>query len=209
MHLYGANSAEAVLGETVVTLRQETRYPWDGDIRLGISPAAPKRFALRLRVPGWCREAKFSVNGTFVPAEIHKGYATIEREWRAGDEVRIGFAMPVERLYANPEVSEDAGRVALKRGPVVYCLEEVDNGFAPQRLRLAPGAPIETAYDPGLLGGAVTLSGSAMKAGDADWGGALYRTLPPTLEPVTFKAIPYHLWANRTAGSMLVWLAEA
>jgi len=209
VHLYGANRAEAVLGDTVVQVSQATQYPWDGDIRLALSPAVPKRFALKLRIPGWCREARLSVNGAFVPAETHKGYATIEREWRAGDEVRVSFAMPVERLYANPEVSEDAGRVALKRGPVVYCLEEVDNGFAPQRLRLAPGAAIETAYDPGLLGGAVTLSGSAVKAGDAGWGGALYRTAPSTLEPVPFKAIPYHLWANRAPGSMLVWLLEA
>ncbi len=209
VHLYAANTAEAVLGDTVVKLQQQTQYPWDGDIKLCVSPAEPKRFTLRLRIPGWCRDAKLSVNGETVPLWVTKGYAAIERTWQAGDEVRISFAMPVERLYANPEVTEDAGRVALKRGPVVYCVEEVDNGLVPQRLRLSPKSAIAAAFEPDLLGGAVTLSGEAVKATDAGWEGALYRTAPPTLAPVRFKAIPYHLWANREAGGMLVWLLEA
>jgi DUF1680 family protein len=208
VHLYGANTAEAVVGDTVVKLAQQTNYPWDGDVRLSLSPAAPRRFALRLRIPGWCRKSSLSVNGKAVPLDVSKGYATIIREWRTGDEVRIGFDMPVERLYANPEVGEDAGRVALKRGPVVYCVEEFDTGFAPQKLRLPADAPLVATFEPGLLGGAATLAGTAKKAVEADWPDALYRTVPPTLEPVAFKAIPYHLWANRAPGGMLVWLVE-
>ena len=208
VHLYGANTAEAVLGDTVVRLTQETNYPWDGDIRLGLSPAAPRRFALRLRVPGWCRKASLSVNGEAVQLEVSKGYATVIREWRAGDEVRIGFDMTIERLYANPEVGEDAGRVALKRGPVVYCVEETDTGFAPQKLRLPADARLAATFEPSLLGGATTLAGKAKKVVEADWPAALYRTAPPALEPVAFKAIPYHLWANRAPGGMLVWLVE-
>lgn len=208
VHLYGANAAEVVLGETVVKLVQQTNYPWDGDVRLELSPAVPKRFALRLRIPGWCRTASLSVNGEAVPIEASKGYATVVREWRAGDKVRIGFDMPVERLYANPEVGEDAGRVALKRGPVVYCVEEFDTGFAPQKLRLPADAPLVATFEPELLGGATTLAGTAKKAVEADWSTALYRTAPPALEAVAFKAIPYHLWANRDPGGMLVWLVE-
>ncbi|MFI0848908.1 glycoside hydrolase family 127 protein [Mesorhizobium sp. IMUNJ 23232] len=209
VHLYGANTTEAVLGDTVVKLAQETNYPWGGDVRLSLSPAAPKRFALRLRIPGWCRTASLSMNGETVPLEVGKGYATVIREWRAGDEVCISFDMPVERLYANPEVGEDAGRVALKRGPVVYCVEETDTGFAPQKLRLPADAPLAATFEPELLGGAATLAGEAKKAVEAGWSAALYRTAPPDLEPVAFKAIPYHLWANRAPGGMLVWLVEA
>ena len=208
VHLYAANTAELELDGTPITLSQETRYPWEGDIALHVSPASPKRFTVRLRVPGWCRKAAFSVNGETVTPEIVKGYASFSREWQAGDVIRIGFDMPVERLYANPRVRQDVGRVALKRGPVVYCLEEVDNGTAPQRLALDPDAPIEARFDPDLLGGATVLTGTASRLVDKDWGTALYRPSSPTIQPTTFTAIPYHLWANRQEGGMQVWVRE-
>ena len=117
--------------------------------------------------------------------------------------------MPVDRLYAHPAAGEDAGRVALRRGPVVFCVEEADVGTEPQRLRLPADAAIEASFDAGLLGGAVVLEGEALEAGAADWGLDLYRTERPALTPRPFRAIPYHLWANREAGAMQVWLLEA
>ncbi|MDR3472110.1 MAG: glycoside hydrolase family 127 protein [Devosia sp.] len=208
IHLYGANTAEATVDGTTVKLRQETQYPWNGDVRLTLEPDQPKRFTLKLRIPGWCRRAVVTVNGAEAEPAIRKGYAALAREWQPGDEVRLVFDMPVERLYANPNVSEDAGRVALKRGPVVYCAEEVDNGVAPQQLHLGRDTPIQAAFEPDLLGGAVTLTCRASKASTSDWGEALYRPLAPQTETVAFKAIPYHLWANRAAGGMQVWLLE-
>ncbi len=211
VHLYGANTAEAVVAGQTVRLRQTTRYPWDGDIALAISPETAARFTVRLRIPGWCRSATASLNGS--PLDLaglpESGYLAIEREWRSGDEIRVHFDMPVERVYANPNVSEDAGRVALKRGPVVYCIEEADIGFEPQQLRLPANAQIDAVFEPDLLGGAVALTGTALRGDVATWGKALYRTSRPGLQPVPFKAIPYHLWANRSAGAMLVWLPEA
>ena len=156
-------------------------------------------------MPGWCRGARFEVNGEPVQPVVTKGYATIEREWRAGDEIRLHLEMPVERLSAHPAVAQDTGRVALKRGPVVYCLEEVDNGIAPQRFILKDD-PIESEFVPDLLGGAVVLTGEAEVTSAAGWGGALYRSGPPSREPRRFRAIPYHLWANREAGGMQVWI---
>lgn len=210
VHLYGASRTNVVLGGQSVRVAQETAYPWDGDIALSLDPAAPVAFTLRLRIPGWCRTAKVSVNGETVDvAAAEKGYLGITRTWQAGDVVRIALDMPVERLYAHPAVSEDAGRVALKRGPVVYCVEEADLGFAPQSLTLGADAAITASFDPDLLGGAVRLSAPAQAADQGDWGGQLYRTSRPQTRPATLTAIPYHLWANRQAGGMVVWLRES
>jgi DUF1680 family protein len=211
VHLYGTNSAELMVGDTFVRLKQETQYPWDGDIGLHLALERPSRFTLHLRIPGWCRSAQISVNGVAVDlgACVTKGYAAIAREWQNGDEVRISLSMPVDRIYAHPAVSEDGGRVALRRGPVVYCVEETDLGGEPQRLRLPATSEISARYDAGLLGGAAVLEGTALEAEDTGWENALYRTAPPALKKRPFKAIPYHLWANREAGAMAIWLQES
>ncbi|MET0171035.1 MAG: beta-L-arabinofuranosidase domain-containing protein, partial [Agrobacterium vaccinii] len=209
VHLYGANIAELTVGDSFVRLKQETRYPWEGDIALTLSLEKASHFTLKLRIPGWCRDASVMVNGKAVDvkATTTKGYVSIVRDWQNGDEIRLSFAMPVDRLYAHPAVSEDGGRVALKRGPVVYCVEEADIGGEPQRLRLPSDAQIDARFDENLLGGAVVLETQAMEANADDWeGNNLYRTAPPRMTPRHIKAIPYHLWANRTAGAMLVWL---
>ena len=210
VHLYSQNTVDLALAGTKVILDQKTAYPWDTDIELAITPETPARFKLHLRIPGWCDGAKLSLNGQ--PLDLapitRNGYATIERIWQADDTVRLHLPMPVVRLYANPEIADDIGRVALKRGPVVYCVEQADIGLAPQRLTLAPDAVIDTCFDPDFLGGATVLTGTASAVSSADWKGTLYDTRRPATETVTLKAIPYHLWANRAPGGMLVWLRE-
>ncbi len=210
VHLYGANVAELSFGERLLRLRQDTNYPWDGDIRLQVSIDQPTSFIMRLRIPSWCREASVSVNSEVIALDActFKGYAALDREWRNGDEVRIALSMPVDRLYAHPAVSENGGRVALRRGPVVYCVEETDIGSEPQRLRLQASAELSVRYDAALLGGAAVLEGTALEADTADWANSLYRILPPALKARPFRAIPYHLWANREAGAMAIWLQE-
>ena len=152
--------------------------------------------------------ARATLNGRDIPLAPVKGYAEVSGTFKDGDELRLSFDMPVERLYAHPAVGEDAGRVALRRGPVVYCVEEADIGTEPQRLRLAPDARLEPRYDADLLGGAVVLEGEGYEAAADGFDGGLYRTARPALKPKPFRAIPYHLWANREAGAMQVWLAE-
>ena len=167
VHLYGANTAQVQVGDSAVKLEQKTSYPWDGDIALTISPEQASRFTLHLRIPGWCSSAKLSVNGQPVAAEPVKGYVSIARDWSAGDVVRISLDMPVQLLHANPLVSEDAGRVAIKRGPVVYCVEEVDNVAPPQQLTRRADPQILARYAADLLGGAVVLEGAASRASTA------------------------------------------
>lgn len=211
VHLYGESVAELDVGTHLVRLRQETRYPWDGDVRLRLTLADPAAFTMMLRIPGWCREARASVNGEAVDLSTvtRKGYAALRRTWRNGDEIRLSLPMPAERLYAHPAVGEDAGRVALRRGPVVYCVEETDVGIEPQRLRLPPDGALKARFDEGLLGGAVVIEGEALEALAEDWTDGLYRMRPPERAPRPFRAVPYHLWANREPGAMQVWLSEA
>lgn len=209
VHLYAENAAELECGRAFVRLRQETRYPWDGDIALSVGIDKPARFTLQLRIPGWCRSATVSVNGEAIDmtGKVAKGYAAVDREWKDGDQVRLSLEMPIDRLYANPAATEDIGRVAIRRGPVVYCVEETDIGTEPQRLRLPADAELSARFED-LLGGATVIEGEALEADASDWKDTLYRTAPPSLKPKRFKAIPYHLWANREPGAMSVWLHE-
>lgn len=210
VHLYGDNTAEMEVDGHFLRLRQETAYPWDGDVRLYIGLASPARLTFQLRIPGWCRGARIFVNGQDVDgaAIVGNGYAAVTREWKDGDEIRLSFDMPVERIYAHPAVGEDAHRVAFRRGPVVYCVEATDIGTEPQRLRIGRDTALTPRFDSDLLGGAVVLEGEVKEADAGDWNGRLYRTQPPTLRAKAIKAIPYHLWANREEGAMQVWLTE-
>jgi uncharacterized protein len=210
VHQYAACVVETFVAGVRLRLEQETDYPWAGRIRIRLAPERPVALTLFLRIPGWCREATLSVAGETVDAiELARdGYVGISRTWRH-DEITLDLAMPIDRLSAHPAVDADAGRIALRRGPVVYCVEEADTDMPPQRLRLPRRSPLTARFDPALLGGAVIIEGEALAASDAGWEGGLYRADAPILEPRPFRAIPYHLWANREPGAMAVWLLEA
>ncbi|MFI0843915.1 glycoside hydrolase family 127 protein [Mesorhizobium sp. IMUNJ 23232] len=210
-HLYGGISTEVTLKSGKVALREVSSYPWSGDIRIEVAPETPAEFALKLRIPGWARGASASVNGQTVavePATVN-GYLTILRRWQAGDIVDLQLPMPPERIYAHPSVPMDVGRVALKRGPLVYCVEETDNPGGPvQRLRLPRHSEITVEQRHDLFDGIVTLATEAARVGDDGWHGTLYRTDPPAETPARLTALPYYLWNNREKGSMMIWLAE-
>ena len=211
VHLYAGGRASLSLGGGTVELEQATRYPWEGEVRLAVRAAGQAPFALALRIPGWCRNASLAVNGE--PLEtaslLRRGYAWIERAWRSGDVVTLNLPMPVERIEAHPAVHEDAGRAALQRGPVVYCLEEVDNGPHLRDVVLPRDTPLDVTYDPDLLGGVVVIRGQGWRRDPAAWGGDLYRPAGSLTKAMTVTAIPYYAWANRALGEMLVWLREA
>jgi DUF1680 family protein len=210
VHLYAQSRAQLRLDGQNVTLRQETRYPWDGDVTITIGAAAPAEFGLRLRVPSWCRAPRLAVNGAPVElaGALEGGYALVRRVWWDGDTVTLELPMPVERVYAHPAVAADVGSVALRRGPVVYCLEQADHAAPPQRVLLPADAELSTRFAPELLGGVVVVEGQGAVLTDAGWEGTLYRSSPPVAQPCPIFAIPYFLWDNRAPGPMTVWLHE-
>lgn len=208
VHLYGESEARFELAGTQVTLRQETRYPWDGAIRITATLTAPTRFAVSLRIPEWATGAILSLNGAPVDlaAVDVDGYARIERDWSEGDEINLDLPLKARLLHANPLIRQDAGRVALVRGPLVYCVEETDNGAGLNRLTLT-GSSIASAKETLVpeLNGAVAIDVDAAKD-EADWGASLYREAAPARSPATARFVPYHLWDNRQPGEMLVWV---
>ena len=207
-HLYGGISTSLEVDGTRVDVREVSNYPWSGDVTISIDPAEDKAFDLKLRIPGWCRGATAKVNGEPVALDAVNGYATVHRTWKKGDTVTLDLPMPAERIYANPHVVMDIGRVALQRGPLVYCLEEADNpGGTVQRFKLPRSSDIAVRKTE-LFDGIVQLTAEAQAVDEAEFG-PLYRTAPPKEAPATLTALPYYLWANRGQGSMVVWIPEA
>jgi DUF1680 family protein len=208
VHLYIQGSAEFQIGGQTITLKQTTDYPWEGAVDLRIELETPATFGLRLRIPGWCRHAWATVQGVPVEMDADLGYLRIGRQWHPGDTVHLELEMPVERVYAHPDVIADEGRVALQRGPIVYCLESADNATPLNRVALRQDTPLETEFRSELLGGVVVVKGQAAVADVSEWGQSLYRTEPPTWQNVGIKAIPYCTWDNREPGQMRVWLLD-
>jgi DUF1680 family protein len=211
VHLYGASSARLKVGGRPVAVRQTADYLWSGRIRIAVDPVATVNFALKLRIPAWAHGETLSVNGAqFDTARRERGYVEIRRAWQKGDVVDLDLPMPVERIYSHPDVRMDVGRVALKRGPLVYCVEQADNpSLAIGRLKLPRVAELRSANRPELFDGIVGVEASGRMANAGDWDGNLYRSNPPTEEPAEMSAIPYYLWSNRGQGKMLVWIPEA
>ena len=208
VHLYGGFSASPTIQGKRVAIKEASDYPWSGDIRIAVDPEEPTTFELRLRIPGWAKRASATVNGERIALRPERGYAAISRRWSAGDVVALDLPMPPERLYAHPNVRMDVGRVALRRGPLIYCVEEADNPGGPaQRLTLPREAPLK-AERADLFGGVTMLTAPAKALAPSD-GAALYSTTPPATRDATLAAIPYFLWANREPASMQVWIAEA
>jgi DUF1680 family protein len=210
VHLYAAGCAELELDGRLVGLTVRTRYPWDGKVRLTVEPERPLRFTLALRVPGWCTGPLLRVNGEAVaPAGVvRKGYARLLRRWERGDRVELSLPMPVRRIEANPRVRMDCGRVALQRGPLVYCLEEVDNGPQLSGISLPRGARLKGEHRPDLLGGVTVVTGAARRLAASGWGTELYRPARRSGRAVRMTAVPYYAWCNRRPGEMLVWVRE-
>jgi DUF1680 family protein len=143
-----------------------------------------------------------------MPVDQHKGYVRVARRWQTGDSVVLNLEMPVQRIWAHPELRDDNGCVALQRGPLIYCLEEVDNTVPFHRIRLPEAAELESHFDPSVLGGVVVIQGSTSVLETEDWVGELYRAAPAKRHLSTLVAIPYYAWDNRQPGEMRVWIRE-
>lgn len=186
VNLYMGNTAEVKVGKKNVTLTQKTDYPWDGAIALTVGTKSPVQTQMRLRIPDWCKNYTLAVNGKAVEAPVEKGYAVIDRKWKNGDTIELVLDMPVEVVAADPRVKENEGRRAIQRGPLVYCIEEVDNKVDFDDLKISEDAAFTTEFKPDFLRGVVTITAKT--------------------ENQTLNYIPYYTWDNREAGGMKVWV---
>jgi len=199
VNLYIGSQTTVAVGGADVRLRLETRYPWDGAVRLHVDPARPARFTLMLRVPGWVRgepvpsdlyryldaapgAATVRLNGAPLAAAETDGYLALTRDWTGGDLIELEFPMPIRRVLAHPAVSDTAGKVALERGPLVYAAEGIDNDGRALDLTLPDDLSLRAEYRPDLLRGVTVIRGDG------------------------FMAIPYYAWGHRGVHEMAVWL---
>ncbi len=208
-HLYLAGDFSCRLDGTPVKVTLEGNYPWNGELSFTVSPESPARFTYALRIPGWCMgEYSLKVNGEAVSEQPRDGYAYLTREWKPGDTITLSLPMKPRRVWAHPKVREDAGKTAVQRGPIVYCLEEADNGKDLHRVLLPRNSEFAEEFQPDLLGGVMTLRCKALEEeGETE---SLYTFCPPRAEKereLTF--IPYYAWANRGEGEMTVWVRDA
>jgi DUF1680 family protein len=188
-------------------LQQATTFPWDGAVKITMQRTPSASTSLMLRVPAWCKDESVAINGKTVSApEKARGYIRIDRAWKPGDVVELTLPMPVERVHANPAVQADIGRVALMRGPVVYCVESADNGDNARRMILQDG-PLTAEVRPNLFGGVVVIRGKATVEESAHPDKQLYVTQKDATSKVQqVTAIPYYANANRGPVQMSVWL---
>ena len=185
VNLYIGNTGQIRIGETDILLTQETDYPWDGSVKLTISTSQPLEKEIRLRIPDWCKTYDLSINGKRINVPKEKGYAVI-KDWKSQDVIALDMDMPVEIVAADPHVKENFDKRAIQRGPLVYCMEEIDNPEYFDQIQLSPSTTFQTAFVSDILNGIKTIktNGKAQSA--------------------TF--IPYYAWDNRKAGKMRVWI---
>ena len=207
MNLFAQSSAVINLDKKLsVKIAQETQYPWDGQVKITLNPEKAGTFALRLRIPGWAQNQPVPgdlysystsekdlvlvmVNGAIFQYKSEKGYAVIDREWNQGDVVNCSLPMRVRRVEANTKVADDLGKTALERGPIVYCLEGIDNPAIDQ-ISISSNTALTSSFNGELLSGITIISGS------------------DKTDNVKFTAIPYYVWNNRGADKMKVWIPK-
>ena len=207
-HLYLAGELDCTLSGVPVHIELDGNYPWDGKLSFTVSPQSPVTFTYGLRIPGWCEEEYIlRVNGEVTEQQPENGYVLLEREWQPGDTVTLSLPMRAKRIWANRNVREDVGKVAVQRGPIVYCLEEADNGAELHRILLPRDSGFTAEFQQSLLCGVVTLRCTArIEDGETE---ALYTTRPPEArETKELLWIPYYAWANRGEGEMTVWVRD-
>lgn len=217
VNLFVEVSGTVKMGKTSVRLKQKTRYPWDGRVKITVELERSAEFSICVRIPGWSqgkpvpsdlyrylnksdKEMALKVNGKSIAPDIEKGFARVSRTWKKGDVIELNLPMPIRRVVSNEKVEANAGRVALERGPIVYCAEGVDNGGQVFNIVLSDDVPLEAKYREDMLGGVTVIRGKARGLYSSEDGKSV------ETKEQEFVAIPYYAWSHRGVGEMAVWL---
>ncbi|MCW3096017.1 MAG: putative arabinosidase [Chthonomonadaceae bacterium] len=216
VHLYADSSADLTLpGGDAFAFDAETAFPWDGNMTFTVRRAPARPVSLHLRTPWWAESALFAVNGQSEGEwDVDGDYIIIEREWKPGDVVTLELEMTIQRVESHPHVLANRGRVAIQRGPLIYCVEQADHPTADVwDIALPDDAEISAEFLPDLLDGVTVLRTQGVATDPSEWDGALYapylRHSDMETHLVDIVAVPYFAWANREAGPMQVWIPTA
>lgn len=205
---YIDSDAKLALAAGEVEIVQRTNFPWDEQVAFEIKNNSKSQAKIGIRLPGWSAEVEISINGAPVELVSEKGYHYITVDAGASVGVKLTFSMPILRNYCNPLVSEDIGKVAISRGPFVYCLEGVDNGTELNCLRLPDDSKLDYEFDSSLLSGVGVISGKGYRLQTSESKDSLYTNSKPVEKEAKLKFIPYFAWANRGENEMEVWVRE-
>lgn len=219
VNLFISSSASMTVSGKPVSIIQQNNYPWDGDLKFTVQTKSPLAFSILLRIPGWARNEAIpsdlyrftgssdqkiliSINGKPVEYNMQNGYAVLQRTWKKSDVIELHLPMEVKRVKASDKVANDIGRVALQRGPLIYCAEWVDNNGKAGNIIIPADASFNTEYRPGTLNG-ITILRSQVPV-------VVINEQAVNVSTVNreFTAIPYYAWANRGKGEMTVWFPE-
>jgi len=219
VNLFAGGTGTVTMEKNPVQIRQQTRYPWDGAVTMTVEPKQPAKFTICVRIPGWAQnkclpsdlyrykeisdeKVSLKLNGKTIPLKMEKGFARINRKWRKGDVIELNLPMPVRRVLCHEDVADNVGKVALERGPIVYCAEWPDNNGHVLNVVLPDDAKLASEYRKGMLDGITVVRANAV--------GLSYAKDSKTVlnRQQDFVAIPYYAWAHRGAGEMAVWLAR-
>lgn len=218
VNLFSDNTSTISVGKGKVVLREKTMYPWNGDVRIDVVSNSAGKFNMKIRIPGWLRNKvvpsdlyfyddsiklnySVSVNGKKVDGQIDNGYLTIDRKWKKGDNIDIHFDMKPRLVKANANVYDDYGRVAVERGPLVYCAEWADNDFDVFHFILNKNTAFTVNDKPKLLGGIKEVTANGLVFTTDDNGKV-------SVDNKIITLIPYYAWCHRGPGKMIVWMAS-
>lgn len=216
INLFASSKADLMINQKPVQIIQQNNYPWNGLLSFTVSPAVSQEFSLKIRIPGWVKNeaipsnlysfenkgtaaVEIKLNGKPVKYTMENGYAVISKVWHKNDQLSVNLPMQVRKVIANSTLAEDAGKVALQRGPIMYCAEWKDNDGKVNNLVIPKNAVFTPSYQKDMLNGITILNGRALKADTTD---------RSKTESVELTAIPYYSWANRGKGEMTVWFPQ-
>ena len=211
IHQYGS----AQINAAGISVAMTSDYPWSGGVSLVVEDTPSEPWRLSLRIPGWAPAASVGVNGErSAVSALPGGYVDLERAWRPGDRVELDLDLGPRLLAAHPWIESSRGCVAIQRGPLVYCVEQIDH--TPHHLldlEIDPRGPLDSAWRPDLLDGVMTVTARGRATDNSTWNGRLYRrmdeSIPASSTSVTLTAIPYYAWANRGPNAMRVWIPDS
>jgi DUF1680 family protein len=206
VNLFISNQTKCLIKGNTVKVNLESGFPSDSKINITLE-ASQNEFALNIRIPNYAVNPKVIVNGIEIENyEMKDGYARVYRKWDGKNDITLEFDMPAVLMRANPKVRMDIGKAAIIKGPVVYCLEEIDNGDCLAGIEVKYDTKLEEHYEEELLGGTLTITAQATRVSHENWREELYKQTELVMRPTVIKAIPYCLWNNRGKGEMLVWI---
>ncbi|MEM1510203.1 MAG: glycoside hydrolase family 127 protein, partial [Thermofilaceae archaeon] len=209
INLYASSEAGIEFKGKKIKIEQVTNYPWEGRILIKVYPEVEDEFAIYFRIPGWAEKAKVYINEKLLDMPIRPStYLRIERLWREGDIVKLDIEMPIKLFTSNPMVIHNTSKVAIERGPLIYCLEQADNpGVDVWNIALTTESTLKAVFEPSLLNGVMVIEGTGyVLEYDAQ---RLYTDLGKfslRAKKTKFRAIPYYAWSNREPGPMSVWI---